>query len=92
MSGLRSVRLQPDLKALRSVRLPWAPKRSARRRQADLLVVTVVLFSARPPSPAESERAQRLGAKALLPKPIGLKELLALIGATAQPRTARGAP
>jgi len=62
------------------------------------LPATVVLFSARPPTPHESERAEALGARALLTKPIGLKELLALIGAPAkppgqpsvQPRTAGG--
>lgn len=41
---------------------------------------TVILFSARSATPEEEARAQALGAKALLKKPIGLKELIAMIG------------
>jgi len=62
------------------------------RAESMLLPPTVVLFSARRPTPAEEARAEALGAKALLAKPIGLKELLALIGAPAQARSAGGQP
>lgn len=50
---------------------------------------TVVMFSARPASPEEEERARSLGAKMLLRKPIGLKELLGLIEMPVQARAIR---
>ena len=50
---------------------------------------TVVLFSARPSSVEDEARARALGAKALLRKPIGLKELLALIELPARAKAIR---
>ena len=50
---------------------------------------TIVLFSARAASPEEEAHASLLGAKALLRKPIGLKELLAMIEAPARAKAIR---
>jgi CheY-like chemotaxis protein len=50
---------------------------------------TIVLFSARPASPEEEAHARELGAKALLRKPIGLKELLAMIDMPVRARAIR---
>jgi CheY-like chemotaxis protein len=50
---------------------------------------TVVLFSARAASAGEEARALALGARAVLRKPIGLKELLAMIEVPVRARPLR---
>lgn len=60
------------------------------RRDRVPLPRTVVLFSARAATPAEEARAEALGAKALLRKPIGLRELLAMIEMPARATAVRG--